>query len=76
MLDDRRRSVGGGPPAVPLLLLPALSCVSEVLVAMVPLTDFVSAVNVIVLTLKRTYAHRIHVDKGLFDTLKMKVFLV
>jgi hypothetical protein len=39
-----------------LLLAPAavVSCDSEVVVAIVPFTDLVNAVNVIVLTLKRT----------------------
>lgn len=55
ILDERRRSAGVGMLAPPLLLLPAaLSCDSDVVVAVVPLTDFVSAVNVIVRTLNRT----------------------
>lgn len=55
MLLDRRRRAGAGIPAVLLPpALPLLSCVSDTLVAIVPLTDLVNAVKVSVRTLNRT----------------------
>ena len=54
ILEERRRSAGPGPPALLLALAPASLPVSEVVVAVKPLTLLLSWVKVNVRTLKRT----------------------